>query len=395
MAKASPDFRENPSRCIYVNGEIDQSLIDKLTPQINNLRLASSDPISVYIDSPGGSTLSMDTLLGLLKTPTQDGSVCRIITVVTGMAGSAAADLLARGDYAIAYPHAQIHYHGVRSTTGQLVTTEYATNLATFLKARNERFALDLAERSLPRFFFRYFNVKSEFTQVRELAGDPNLADVECMAQVMKWRLPRHDDIPEEALRKHHRLNALTEFYSKRLKTTKKKFKRLADQEAFLLNCLVEYELKQNRNDAWRFSAGGLSEMQEDFTLLSDYESGRHMQNLETQVKRFGWSCLSDEQNNTYSQLTGIDAEKWLLENTREHFRTLWHFLVSVCRALQEGEHRLSAVEAYWFGLIDEITGSSLPNLRHLFEVEEDKPMSTSPENNQIPETQAIVVTAN
>jgi hypothetical protein len=37
----------------------------------------------------------------------------------------------------------------------------------------------------------------------------------------------------------------------------------------------VEYELKQNKQESWRFSAGGLAEMQEDFTLLSDYESGQ------------------------------------------------------------------------------------------------------------------------
>ena len=288
------------------------------------------------------------------------------------MAASAAADLLARGDYAIAYPHAQVHHHGVRSLPSQFVTTEYATNLASFLKSRNEYFALDLAERSLPRFFFRYFNVKSEFDQVRQVHGRPDMADVECMAEVMKWRLPRHRNIPDEALRKHHRLNALTGFYTKRLHTTKKKFKRHADREAFLLNCLVEYELKQNKLETWQFSAGGLSEMQEDFTLLSDYESGQHMQNLEMQVTRWGWSCLTPEQNLSYSKLKDAEADKWLIDNTREHFRTLWHFLVSICRALQEGEHRLTANEAYWFGLLDEVSGSSLPCLRKLFETEED-----------------------
>ena len=138
---------------------------------------------------------------------------------------------------------------------------------------RNEYFALDLAERSLPRFFFRYFNIKSEFAQIREMYGRPDMADVDCMAELMKWRLSRHRALPEEALRKHHRLNALTAFYTRRLQTTKKKFKRPADREAFLLNCLVEYELKQTKQETWQFSAGGLAEMQEDFTLLSDYES--------------------------------------------------------------------------------------------------------------------------
>lgn len=104
------------------------------------------------------------------------------------------------------------------------------------------------------------------------------------------------------------------------------KFKRHADREAFLLSCLVEYELKQNKEETWQFSAGGLAEIQEDFTLLSDYESGQHMQNLETQVTRWGWSCLTDEQNKIYAALKGAEADKWLIENTREHFRTLWHF---------------------------------------------------------------------
>jgi ATP-dependent protease ClpP protease subunit len=384
--KKSPDFRENPARCIYINGEINQSLIDRLTPQINNLRLAESAPITVYIDSVGGETPTADVLLGLLKTPNQDGEICRIITVATGMAASAAADLLARGDYAIAYPHSQIHHHGVRSLPSQLVTTEYATNLASFLKSRNEYFALDLAERSLPRFFFRYFNVKSEFAQIRQMYGLPDMADVECMAEVMKWRLPRHRALPEEALRKHQRLNALTGFYTKRLQTTKKKFKRPADREAFLLNCLVEYELKQNKEETWQFSAGGLAEMQEDFTLLSDYESGQHMQNLETQVTRWGWSVLTEEQNKVYAALKGGDADKWLIENTREHFRTLWHFLVSICRALQEGEHRLTATESYWFGLIDEVSGSSLPCLRRLFETEEDPKPTAIDEASSAPQ---------
>lgn len=330
--KKSPDFRENPARCIYSNGEINQGLIDRLTPQINNLRLAASTPITVYIDSVGGETPAADILLGLLKTPNQDGDVCRIITVATGMAASA----------------------------------------ASFLKSRNEYFALDLAERSLPRFFFRYFNVKSDFAEVRQLYGRPGMADVECMAEVMKWRLPRHRDLPEAALTKHHRLNARTAFYTNWLQTTKKKFKRHADREAFLLSCLVEYELKQNKEETWQFSAGGLTEIQEDFTLLSDYESGQHMQNLETQVTRWGWSCLTDEQNKIYAALKGAEADKWLIENTREHFRTLWHFLVSMCRALQEGEHRLTASEAYWFGLIDEVSGSSLPCLRKLLETEEE-----------------------
>ena len=102
------DFRKNPSRAIFVTGEIDEKLIHRLTPDICRLRAECAEPITAYIDSRGGSTLAADHLFALLKTPTQDGNV----TVATTRAASAAADILALGDYAIAYPHAVVHFHG-------------------------------------------------------------------------------------------------------------------------------------------------------------------------------------------------------------------------------------------------------------------------------------------
>jgi ATP-dependent protease ClpP protease subunit len=111
-------FRENPKRAIFVAGEINQAMIERLTPAILNLRDEGAEPITLYIDSFGGSTFHARLLINLVTSPNQDGRQCRMITVVTGTAASAAADILAAGDYAIAYPHAIIHYHGVRTSLG-------------------------------------------------------------------------------------------------------------------------------------------------------------------------------------------------------------------------------------------------------------------------------------
>jgi len=108
------DYRENAGRAVYVTGSIDQKLVDGLTPTINSLRHSSSDPITLYIDSRGGTIHCAEVIRRLITAPNQDGAHCRLITVVTGLAASAAADLLALGDYAIAYPHAHILYHGSR-----------------------------------------------------------------------------------------------------------------------------------------------------------------------------------------------------------------------------------------------------------------------------------------
>jgi len=95
-------YRENPERAIYVAGTIDQSLVDRLTPTINGLRISSSDPITLYIDSLGGIIHCAEVIRRLTGSLNQDGNRCKLITVVTGIAASAAADLLALGDYAIA-----------------------------------------------------------------------------------------------------------------------------------------------------------------------------------------------------------------------------------------------------------------------------------------------------
>ncbi len=114
MAGPNKDYRESDDRAIYVTGPIEQALVDRLTPQINQLRLSSCDPVTAYIDSLGGSSSLAETIRRLIKAPNPDGGVCRVITVVTGTAASAAADLLALGDYSIAYPHSRILYHGSR-----------------------------------------------------------------------------------------------------------------------------------------------------------------------------------------------------------------------------------------------------------------------------------------
>lgn len=110
MGAPDKHFRPDPERGVFVNAPIDQDLLDRLTPRIVTLQSASRDPISVYIDSPGGSTLTASVLDRLLRASNQDfARPCRIITVVTSTAASAAADLLSSGDYAIAYQGSTVY----------------------------------------------------------------------------------------------------------------------------------------------------------------------------------------------------------------------------------------------------------------------------------------------
>lgn len=92
--KPNSDYRENPERAIYLTGKIDQALVDRLTPKINELRLSSDQPITAYIDSSGGSVQHAEFIRRLVTAPNPDDRCCRLITVVTGTAASAEADFL-------------------------------------------------------------------------------------------------------------------------------------------------------------------------------------------------------------------------------------------------------------------------------------------------------------
>jgi ClpP class serine protease len=57
----------DPGRAIFVQGDMDEALVSALTPKIIALRKNPMKPITVFIDSPGGSVGVYKTLVGLLN----------------------------------------------------------------------------------------------------------------------------------------------------------------------------------------------------------------------------------------------------------------------------------------------------------------------------------------
>ena len=189
--RKDPNFRPNPARAIYVRGRFDQQLLDLLTPQILDLHSKGRQPITVYVDSGGGAVSVAETLLGLLSASDQDGSPpCSIITVATSFAGSAAADLVSAGDYAVAYPKSTMVFHGTRMTFEDAITTETASTLSESLRLANDRYAMRLAVRSAWRFIFRYVYLKDQFAAYR--AAHPAIkTDLGCFRLLVVGTLVR------------------------------------------------------------------------------------------------------------------------------------------------------------------------------------------------------------
>ena len=378
MPAASKDFRENPHRAVYLLGGIDLPQVHRVTPDILRLRGESSDPITVYIDSFGGGTHFADNIRSLLYAPNQDSQICRIITVVTNVAASAAADLLALGDYAVAYKDSFVLYHGTRQASQDALTMEKAEALAKSLKQKNEQSALRLAKRAFKRCVFNYNNLAGEFEETRKAmsqADRPPYSDLQCFAYLLYQRLSLGArDLPHKAFELQRSIAQLNQYIFQERGFKVEESGEPAQTQVDVLKLILDYELKQERRPgySWLLSAGGLLHVERDFNQFIDHFLGEYREHLEALIPELGDFFLDDTELAEWKALgekPAAENAEWLKARVQSKIHPLWYFVVSLFRLLQQGEFMLTPVDAYWLGIVDEVIGATgLPSPRLLFE---------------------------
>src|SRR5437899_122168 len=270
MSVHDKDYWENFERSLFLTGKITQEAAYALSPRIKELRAASGDPITLYIDSLGGSSAVAEGIRFLIKAPDQDGRRCRLITVVIGTAASAAADLLALGDYAIAEPQADILYHGSRQAFEQVLTFEGATSVVANLQEANERLALRLARSSFRRIIWRVVQLKDAIEKFRR---EPEGLEELVKALTAKFSAANAALLAEAIARQKvlQEVKASADSYLKRLKNLDQSPDKQLEPE--LLRAIVNYRSRLHKDDDWLLSRTGMQEVMSDFNLIHDYAS--------------------------------------------------------------------------------------------------------------------------
>ena len=295
----------NPSRAIYVTGNLDDEMVARLTPRILALQSQSRDPICVYINSPGGFPRCAEALLNLLRLSNQDiAEPCRIITAVTVQAASAAADLLASGDYAIAFPKSTVLHHGVRQSTGAPSTLESTARLNELLRISNSLYAMELAKKSEDRFTFRFYSVMDEFAAIRAKKGDPNLSDYACFVEVIREKLSSDaKKIFDKAVNRAERYKALISSVGGSSEWNKAETP--LQVQALIIKAIVDFEVRgASTTETLDFRVGGMRQLVDDFYILNEYFTGNSGQKLDEWCKTIGRLILSPAQQ---EQIDGID----------------------------------------------------------------------------------------
>lgn len=341
----------------------------------------NSAPITVFIDSFGGSPYLAEALRGVLSSPDQSSfTPCRIITVATIHAASAAADLLSSGDYAIAYRDCIIHFHGTRKSTADPLTVQSASSLIESLKGSNDRYAMELARRSTSRLMLRYAWMRSDFEKHREIHGEAK-DDLDCFTELLHARLsPRAAFLVNEAKVKYLRYRTLhSHMLSKQeFQTELDSSTTIVEYEALLLKAVIDYRLQFNEDSSWTIREG-LHQLNDDFLLLRDSIMRHADPQLEALCNSWGAFVLTAEQTNEIDLLPEPAKREKRLSLLRPIFQPLWFYFVALCQTLQDGEFGLTATDAYWLGLIDEVAGADLPTLRLAFEHRPDSPRGANP----------------
>ncbi|UXH79046.1 ATP-dependent Clp protease proteolytic subunit [Roseateles amylovorans] len=393
----------NWSRCIYIDRAIDAEFLNELIPRIVALRQVSSDPITVAINSPGGKVYLIDKLRSLIKSPDQDGNTCRMITVATNVAASAAAMLLALGDYAVALPHSNVLFHDVRFGSVTNVTPSRALETARSLESSNDRASLKIAEVMIQRWLWMYLDVHHRLTEVKEL--DPQaVAHFEDGVRLLKLPDCEHVqlDLPglltfvhgrlnsdnkplvDNALEKLSRWGLVTSMSQKELSR-----KDETGKEGKLLSGLAElysvmhrdgppFDSEDNRKHLTAFmhvlsaSLGtkppleALQRALQEVQLFDAIDSPKHRFTairlmVEHRVEFFGvdvamrWPDMASEEKGK------------IIDESMPAVRTLWLICVMIARELFTGEHPLEPEEAMALGLVDEVPGASVYESRRAF----------------------------
>lgn len=402
----------NWNRAIHINRTIDESLVKELTPLILKMKQESSEPITVGIDSPGGSLAAVDSLLGLLNSPDQDGKVTLIYTVSTNRAYSAAASLLAFGDYAVSFSHSRILYHDLRYSGIEDVTPSKALKTARELERGNVAFALRLAHHIRGRLIWVYLDLMSEFKRFRSEYETFAKRYDEAFEQLLPPKQEKTVDVVgfslalfrklsnpadhEIAIRALYLLNSWMQIerIERRLSAQKSGAGALPDpvegvdrliteirgMEAGAetpsksptagapgglaasaredIKLLLEVVARRFANDKdLTISDEGLDMIVEDFSFIRDIKSDKHVHAITKMMIEngplfFGRSIADDIKN-----AKDNTERRKILAPVYPQARMLWYFIVLICRCLCKGDHFLSPGDAQLLGLVDEVLG--------------------------------------
>ncbi len=148
--------------------------------------------------------------------------------------------------------------------------------------------------------------------------------------------------------------------YEKLLEIAKKskKYRSKAKTEESRLQNMIEFEVESNRtNKNWTFRDDGLTRLNDDFFLLNEHLERSESVRFDKWCQKWSKFALSQDEQKKIDNIPEELRPRKIIEKVRPLFEPLWSFYIALCHILQEGENALTATDAFYLGLVDEVIG--------------------------------------
>jgi len=366
--RTGKNFRPNPARTIEVNGLLKRDLAQKILAQTKALGKKSSQPIILHLSSGGGAVKAFYDLEPIFDNEHRGKTHCSIITIARE-ARSAAAYLLVAGDVACAIKGAQLVFHGVRIHPGRKTRSLWRENtfaLALRLDRENRKIAKRLARKTVWRIAELHSRVKI-LSQNRGASAQTPEQFMEGLVAGMGAQLS-NDKAKGVLYESHERVKlilALAKYFPTH--DPPRNRRGLAAYEADVFAATIAYEIGTHPAPEWTIDPVVAVEIMMDYLLARDFIRGRHRALVRELALAYGRNFLSAKSLAEYGKIRRTHprrAEAYLLKLAGPCAASLWYFALTLCHRLLSGETHLSAIEAYWLGLIDQVLERSVVGLQ-------------------------------
>lgn len=240
----------------------------------------------------------------------------------------------------------------------------------------DEGYSIELARNCIGRFMFRistyWRKLDNLYKGDQGLFGDPeSLASgrfAQNLIEILKCGFVRKDILDQLDIAGRNASEVVSFANASDLINSLKQRDELSRKEAIraaILNDLCARTL----------SDSVLTSLETRYRLLADFFEDHHNEMIEKLRGRWLDDLFSDPLRDPFfSRTAGIkfssDRERWGwdLQQVESICLSIWFLFVFFCRQLQTNDFEMTATEAYWLGLIDEVIGLDLESPRRLVE---------------------------
>ena len=224
----------------------------------------------------------------------------------------------------------------------------------------------------LPRMVHRYSRVQDGFGAIRKENPSQEISDLQCFLTAIASRVSTQAN--KILNQSHDRLRSALALSEVTIEKIPLDGKKPIEQDVDVFKAVLDYDVKRKDHDStWRLNEPELQAIIKDYLLLRDFHIGDHLKLLDPILDLFGTDFLTKAESENYERLLTASEEQakaYLHDTSKPKVLQFWNYAVLICRRLQEGENRLSAQDAYWLGILDEVIGTNMHGDRAIVEAE-------------------------